>query len=118
MTTVGLPDTSTYTATELVSCLVVSSACAYGSKGNGVEALRARPAQSRFPSLWRRRCWFFDEVLTTVAIGGRYGPCDFGMARGTTGGFRIRQKRSSSKGYPLRIRSPTGRRQYRPRSAA
>jgi hypothetical protein len=30
MTTVGLPDTSTQTIKELVSCLVVSSACAYG----------------------------------------------------------------------------------------
>lgn len=33
MTTVGLPDTSTYTTIELVSCLVVPSACAYGSEG-------------------------------------------------------------------------------------
>src|SRR5271166_1120083 len=32
MTTVGLPDTSINTAIELVSCLVVPSACAYGSR--------------------------------------------------------------------------------------
>ncbi len=32
MTTVGLPNTSAYTAKQLASCLVVSSACAYGSK--------------------------------------------------------------------------------------
>src|ERR1700693_982964 len=32
MTTVGLPDTFTYTTTELVSCLVEPSACAYGSR--------------------------------------------------------------------------------------
>jgi hypothetical protein len=33
MTTVGLPDTSTYTTRELVSLLVTPSACAYGSEG-------------------------------------------------------------------------------------
>src|ERR1700722_2948058 len=33
MTTVGLPDASTCTTIELVSCLVVQSACAYGSEG-------------------------------------------------------------------------------------
>jgi hypothetical protein len=33
MTTVRLPDTSTYTTTELVLCLVAPSACAYGSEG-------------------------------------------------------------------------------------
>ena len=33
MTTVGLPDTSTYTTLDLVSCLVAPSACAYGSEG-------------------------------------------------------------------------------------
>ena len=32
MTTVGLPDTFTYTTIELASCLLVSSACAYGSQ--------------------------------------------------------------------------------------
>ena len=32
MTTVGLPDTFTDTARELVSCLIVSSACAYESE--------------------------------------------------------------------------------------
>src|SRR5258708_30355995 len=32
MTTIGLPDTFTYTTTELVSCPVVSSACAYDQK--------------------------------------------------------------------------------------
>ncbi len=32
MTTVGLPDTSTYTPIELVSCLVVTAVCAYGSR--------------------------------------------------------------------------------------
>ena len=35
MTTVGLPDTFTYTTTELVSCLVEPSACASGSQGDG-----------------------------------------------------------------------------------
>jgi hypothetical protein len=33
MTTVRLPDTFTYTTTELVSGLVEPSACAYGSEG-------------------------------------------------------------------------------------
>ena len=35
MTTVGLPDTSTYTTIEFVSCLVAPPACAYGSEGWG-----------------------------------------------------------------------------------
>ena len=35
MTTVRLPDTFTYTTTELASCLVAQSACAYGSEGYG-----------------------------------------------------------------------------------
>jgi hypothetical protein len=43
MTTVGLPDTTTYTTIELVSCLVAQSACAYGSEGLGFGSLRARP---------------------------------------------------------------------------
>jgi hypothetical protein len=34
MTTLGLAHTSTYTTTELVSCLVIPSACAYGSEGS------------------------------------------------------------------------------------
>jgi hypothetical protein len=42
MTTVGLADTSSYTTTELVSCLVIPSACTYGSEGWGFESLRAR----------------------------------------------------------------------------
>jgi hypothetical protein len=33
MTTVGLPDTATYTTTELISCLIAPSACTYGSQG-------------------------------------------------------------------------------------
>ena len=43
MTTVGLPDTSTYTTPELVSCLVTSSARAYGSRGR-FHPLRIRHA--------------------------------------------------------------------------
>ena|ERR1700692_4163497 len=35
MTKVGLPDTSTYTTADLISCLVAPSACAYGSEGWG-----------------------------------------------------------------------------------
>jgi hypothetical protein len=42
MTTVGLPNASTYTTIELISCLVARPACAYGSKGYGFEALRPR----------------------------------------------------------------------------
>jgi hypothetical protein len=42
MTTVGLPDTSNYRRIEPISCLVVASACAYGSEGLGFESLRAR----------------------------------------------------------------------------
>ena len=37
MTTVGLAYTSSYTTTELVSCLVIPSACTYGSEGWGFE---------------------------------------------------------------------------------
>jgi len=33
MTTVGLPDTSTYATVELASCLVTPSARTYGSEG-------------------------------------------------------------------------------------
>jgi hypothetical protein len=44
MTTVGLPDTFTYTTAESVSRLVARSTCAYGSEGWGFESLRARPA--------------------------------------------------------------------------
>jgi hypothetical protein len=35
MTTVALPDASTYMTIELVSCLVAPSACVYGSEGWG-----------------------------------------------------------------------------------
>jgi hypothetical protein len=41
MTTVRLPDTSTYTTRELVLCLVAPSAWADGSEGWGRESLRA-----------------------------------------------------------------------------
>jgi hypothetical protein len=43
MTTVGLPDASTYTTIELASCLITPPARAYGSEGWGFESLRARP---------------------------------------------------------------------------
>jgi len=56
MTTVGLPDTSTYRTIELVPCLVAESACAYGSEGQGFEsfgrALRARSVLSTSGTLW------------------------------------------------------------------
>ena len=42
MTTVRIPDTFTYTTTELVSGVVEASARAYGSEGWGFESLRAR----------------------------------------------------------------------------
>ena len=41
MTTAGLPDASTYTTIELVSCLVTPPARVYGSEGEGFESLRA-----------------------------------------------------------------------------
>jgi hypothetical protein len=47
MTTVGLPDTSTYTTIDLVSCLVAGSARAYGSEGWGFESLRRASVMSR-----------------------------------------------------------------------
>jgi hypothetical protein len=47
MTTVGLPDTSTYTTLELVSCLVAPSACAYGPEvSNSHESGRDRGARA------------------------------------------------------------------------
>src|SRR5271167_192734 len=61
MTTVRLPDTSTYTTSELVLCLVAPSACAYGSEGWGFESLRARPAQRPFPSLRKCLCVHIDD---------------------------------------------------------
>jgi hypothetical protein len=51
MTTVGLAYTPSYTTTELLSCLVIPSACAYGSEGWGFESLRARPPAQRRSSL-------------------------------------------------------------------
>src|ERR1700687_1099460 len=50
MTTVGLPDTSTYTTIELASSLVAPSACAYGSEGWGFESLRAHLRAHALPA--------------------------------------------------------------------
>jgi hypothetical protein len=47
MTTVGLPDTSTYPTIELVSCLVVASACAYGSRVRFIRSASATAFVSR-----------------------------------------------------------------------
>jgi hypothetical protein len=60
MTTVGLPDTSTYATVELASCLVMPSARAYGSEGWGFESLGARSGRihahpSAAPIDWSRR---------------------------------------------------------------
>ncbi len=41
MTTMELRDTSRYTTAGLLSCLVIRSACSYGSEGWGFESLRA-----------------------------------------------------------------------------
>jgi hypothetical protein len=49
-TTVRLPDARASTTMELISCLVVPSACTCGSEGWGFESLRARTAQRPFPS--------------------------------------------------------------------
>jgi hypothetical protein len=65
MTTVGLPDTFTYPAIELVSCLVVSSARAYGSEGWGSNPFGQHTfgrapsgalssTETRFPGITRR----------------------------------------------------------------
>jgi hypothetical protein len=43
MTTVGLPDTSTYTTTKLISCLVTPPARAYGSEGWPSASTRCNP---------------------------------------------------------------------------
>src|SRR6476620_12036141 len=69
MTTVRLLDTPAYTATKPHSCLVARLACANGSEGWGFESLRAHPGQGRFPSLRRRRHWFFDDSFGDL-MGG------------------------------------------------
>ena len=57
MTTVALPDTSTYTTIETVSCLVTPSARAYGSEGWEFESLRAH----------------YSSVAVPVSEGGTVG---------------------------------------------
>jgi hypothetical protein len=48
MTTVGLPDTTTYTRIGLVWCLVAQSACAYGSEGSVfIRSVSATPVVAR-----------------------------------------------------------------------
>jgi hypothetical protein len=47
MTTVRLPDTFSYTTTELLSCLVVTSACADGSEGSSSASRRCNPFRIR-----------------------------------------------------------------------
>jgi hypothetical protein len=69
MTTVGLPDASTYTAKELVSCLVTPSACAYGSEGWGFESLRAHAAQRPFPSVWEAARLLIDDSFDHLTGG-------------------------------------------------
>src|SRR5271166_2170725 len=87
MTTVGLPDTFTYTTIELVSCLVVSSARAYGSEGWGFESLRAHAGQWPFSVLRGRRCWFFDDSFDDLTDGwsGRGDPVFDGQVVGLSG---------------------------------
>ena len=52
-------------AAQLKTCARSSTdrASDYGSEGWGFESLRARAAQRRFPSSWRRLCWFFDDTF-------------------------------------------------------
>lgn len=75
MTTARLPDTFTYTTTELVSGLVEPSACAYGSEGWEFESLRARslPAQMCSPAIRRGRvvtdCHNSCQTLRAVGQG-------------------------------------------------
>jgi hypothetical protein len=47
MTTVGLPDTSTYTTIKLASCLVTPPAHAYGSEGSSSASMRCNPLTMR-----------------------------------------------------------------------
>src|ERR1700694_3497210 len=84
MTTVGLADTSSYTTTELVSCLVTPSAYTYGSEGWGFESLRARTfgrAQLRgaFRHFGGASVGSLTTLLTTVTISPAQGwspsPC-------------------------------------------
>ena len=70
MTTVRLPDTSTYTTTELVSCQVTPSARVYGSEGWEFESLRARPAQRRFPAFGGASVGYLTTLLATVVFAG------------------------------------------------
>jgi hypothetical protein len=80
MTTVGLPGASTYTTVELVSCLVATSACAYGSKGSG-SIIGVRPLRS--PSAARQveaRSGPRDNTRPGgPALSGRHGPAHHGV---------------------------------------
>ena len=67
MTTVGLPDTSTYTTIELVSCLVTPSARAYGSEGWGFESLRARSLTSLNAAVYSPAPPELSRIVTTRA---------------------------------------------------
>jgi hypothetical protein len=64
-TTVRLPDTFTYTTTELISCLIAPSACAYGSEGWEFESLRAHLV----PGAFRYRAGGAARSLTTARVG-------------------------------------------------
>jgi hypothetical protein len=71
MTTVGLPDTFTYTTTELVSCLVEPSACAYGSEGSRKSVVVYSTPMTRnrpeLPGSGRSR-WTTNHLVTQQKI--------------------------------------------------
>ena len=65
MTTVRLPDTSTYTTSELVLCLVAPSACAYDQKVGDANPL----ARSTSQNPERSETTVLEPLLRHVDVG-------------------------------------------------
>jgi hypothetical protein len=65
MTTVGLPDTFTYAAGELVSCLIVSSARAYGSEVSSSHE-RGRDRRARAPDVHYTKDFAWSPMRQTT----------------------------------------------------
>src|ERR1700739_4891803 len=89
MTTVRLPDTSTYTTSELVLCLVAQSACADGSEGWGFESLRARAAHSEGAGTVKTTAGYFLLVCELPDPGRRV---EIGVGGQGSGGARPRKR--------------------------
>ena len=69
MTTVGLPDTSSYTTTELASSPVEPSACAYGSEGLGPIGDHTLRAVMNHLRVYARLAWPQTDRALAVTSG-------------------------------------------------